>query len=490
MKKKIGFSLALVSMFSLNLMADDTTKFALKPNRTLVYNKKPSKVDSFSKMFTEGMFYGRIRSNNFYFDWKNEYTTDGGKRLRKDNYAMGLGGSIEYKTATFKGFSGEAIFYGSESPVHMDSEDVKYVKAGKDTFSRYEVMTSGNWGLYSLAVANIDYKISKTDIRVGRQKFESFLTKSNDTKMIPNTFEGAVITSKDLDKTTIKLAYLTRQKLRDHTTFHDVITFKNADGERWANNDDSVVHRGLSYENLKEHGKDTDNDLIVAQLDNNSIKNLKVMLNYTAIPSLFSSATIEAKYKIPFSGWSVTPAVRYMQQFDNGAGEVGGANLLTVTTGYKNPNSVDSYLVCAKLDFKFAKTTKLRLGYSSTADKADIIAPWRGLPTAGYTRAMGQYNWFANTQTYLARVDYSLDKAKLVDGMSIMFRYAHQNFDEKKTTIMTDSDVYNFDMIYNAPFLKGFETRVRFAYVDAKPYDNIKTSPSYTDSRLEFNYLF
>jgi hypothetical protein len=410
---------------------------------------------------------------------------------------MGLGGSIAYKTATLYGLSAEATFYGSEAVAHMDKEDVAYVKTGKDTFSRYEVITAGNWGLYSLAVANVDYKVSKTDIRLGRQMFESFLTKSNDTKMIPNTFEGAVLTSKDITATTLKLAYLTKQKLRDHATFHDVLTYGddlNGDGkldskaEAWANNDDSASHRGLNYWNLKAAGKDTNNDLVVLQVDNKSIKNLKLMANYTAVPSLFSSATAEVKYTIPFNGWSITPAVRYMYQFDDGAGAVGGASLITKTDGYKNPDSVEGALLCAKVDMKLTKAIKIRLGYSDVADKADIIAPWRGFPTGGYTRAMGQYNWVANTQTYLARIDYSFDKAGIVDGLTTMFRYAHQNFDENKITVMTDSDAYNFDMIYT---LSGFETRVRFAYVDANDYVNSsKTAPSYMDARLEFNYMF
>ncbi len=82
-----------------------------------------------------------------------------------------------------------------------------------------------------LAQAYIKYNISKTSIKVGRQIFESFLTKSNDTKMIPNTFEGYTIESKEHEKTHFHAAYLTAQKLRDHTSFHDVITFKDSAGE-------------------------------------------------------------------------------------------------------------------------------------------------------------------------------------------------------------------------------------------------------------------
>jgi len=45
------------------------------------------------------------------------------------------------------------------------------------------------------------------------------------------------------------------------------------------------------------------------------------------------------------------------------------------------------------------------LGYSKIADKADFTTPWRAFPTGGYTRAMGQTNWYANTSSYLLRAD-------------------------------------------------------------------------------------
>ncbi|NPA65570.1 MAG: OprD family porin [Epsilonproteobacteria bacterium] len=496
MQKKALIVLAMAMVVSSSYAIEP--KATLQPNRTIKYNQFPSSVESVTQMFSQGEFYGRIRSNNFYFDWESEPLADG-KYIRKDNYEMALGGSVAYKSATYKGVSFNATFYGSESILHMDSADVAYVKSGKDAFSRYEVVTADNWALYSLAVANINYHFSATDIKLGRQEFNSLFTASNDTKMIPNTFEGLTIHSKEFAKTTLKAAYLTKQKLRNHATFHDVITYAkdlNGDGELdskaelWANNDDSAAHRGLSYINLKNHHKDTTNALIVVELETKALKNTKLLLNYTAVPSLFALAGMDFSYTLHLAGIKLKPAFRYIWQFDNGAGEVGGANLLAVTDGYKDPNSVEGSLLAVKLDSYFSKALRFRLSYSSVADKADIIAPWRGFPTAGYTRAMGQYNWQANTKTYFARVDYDLAKAKILQGCSIMARYAYQDFDETKKTIMTDSNVYNLDIVYKAQSLEGFDTKLRIGYVDAKNYVGKDYAPSYSDYRLEFNYLF
>jgi len=51
------------------------------------------------------------------------------------------------------------------------------------------------------------------------------MTKSNDIKMIPNTFEGVTVHSEFIPKYNLKAAFLTKQKLRDHTHFHHVFAY-------------------------------------------------------------------------------------------------------------------------------------------------------------------------------------------------------------------------------------------------------------------------
>ena len=263
MKKFNSIIVALAILGSSVVLADEL-KVVLKSNRTLVFKKSPPVVDDIGKVLSEGIFYGRFRVDTFKWDWKEENSD------RKDNWAIGVGGSFLYKTAEYRGFSGLVGIYTSQSPIHMDSDDVGFLKAGKDTTSRLSVKTTGDWGINVLAQSYLQYRFSKTFVRVGRQIFESFLTKSNDTKMIPNTFEGYTLTSKNIPNTTVKLAYLTSQKLRDHTTFHDVITFKDESGESWANNDDSAINKSLSYSAFKSNGLDVDHSLIVFETINKS----------------------------------------------------------------------------------------------------------------------------------------------------------------------------------------------------------------------------
>lgn len=489
---KIAAGTAAVLLMATSAQADVAKpKRELKGNMMEVYNTLPGTADNITDAFANGVFYGRLRMNAFKWDWKDVDT---------DNKAFGLGGSMIYKTAPFAGLSATAGLYYSNSPfsgLRDDNADVGSIKAGKDTISRKSVRDDGDWSMTSLAQAYLQYDYSKTTVKVGRQIFESFLTKSNDTKMIPNTFEGYSVETKEIPNTKLRAAYFYAQKLRDHTTFHDVITFKDSSGDSWANNDDAGVHKGLTHANFVAAGEDTEHALIVADIRNKSIKNLQIDVTYAGVPDVVSSVTGELNYKIGLpAGFSLTPGVRYMKQMDNGGGKIGGAGLSgtvnetnEVAMGYKDGGSLDSSLAMARLVLKQGPL-KLQVAYSAVADEGDIVAPWRGFPTGGYTRAMAQYNWRANTKTTAAEVKYDFGKANIIPGFSAMARYAMQDFDEDKQPagVQADSNILHMDFIQK--IATGFETKFRVGLVSADERVGSTDKDSYNEYRFELNYLF
>ncbi|MDH4944465.1 OprD family outer membrane porin [Sulfurimonas sp. C5] len=482
--------------------ADDAQpKRSLKGNMMEVYNVLPKSVDSLDKAFTEGVFYGRLRMNSFMWDWKNDDIAGTGN---KDNKAFGIGGSMIYKTAPFKGFSATAGMYYSGSPfsgLRASVADLGYIKAGKDTISRYDAKYNGDYYMAVLAQSYLQYDFSKTTVKFGRQIFESFLTKSNDTKMIPNTFDGLVIETKEIPQTRIRGAYFMEQKLRDHSKFHDVITFKDSSGDSWGNNDDSAIHKGLSYANFQAAGKSVDHKLIVADLQNKSINNLQIDVTYGSVPDVVSSITGELNYKIALgSGYTLTPGVRYMKQMDNGGGKIGGAclkgglaGLYGAQDGYKKAESLDSSLYMARLALTNGPL-KAQIAYSAVEDAADIVAPWRGFPTGGYTRAMAQYNWYANTKTMAAEVKYNFGKAKMIPGFTAMVRYAVQNFDDKKQVagVQADSNIIHVDLLEQITPALSAKLRVGLVSADNRVAGSKagKDVDSYNEYRFELNYLF
>ena len=493
---KISAIAAAACLVATSVSADEVkSKRSLKGNMMEVYNVLPGSANSISEAFANGVFYGRLRTNAFKWDWKNDDTDATGN---KDNTALGLGGSMIYKTASFDGLSATAGMYFSSSPFfHEDQDEIGYTKAGKDTFSRYNVATQDNYTLAVLGQAYLQYNISKNSVKLGRQIFESFLTKSNDTKMIPNTFDGVTFETKELADTRIRAAYFLTQKLRDHGTSHDVVTFNDENGDKWNNNDDSAVHKGLSYANFEAAGEDTDHALIVVDAQNKSVKGLQVDFTYAAVPNVVSSVTGELNYKIGLpGGFALTPGVRYMYQMDNGGGEIGGATLkgglagqTGAAGGYKEADSLDSSLYMARLVLTQG-ALKAQVGYSAVEDAGDIVAPWRGFPTGGYTRAMAQYNWYANTKTTAAEVKYDFGKAKLVPGFTAMVRYAMQDFDEAKQAsgVQADSNILHMDFIEK--FTPDMYAKVRVGLVSADERENGTEKDSYNEYRFELNYLF
>lgn len=496
-----GISLVVAVLAVLLLTLSGTSPAAEKPKRTLmnnmteVYNILPEEASSFSEVFTKGMVYGRLRTNYFAYRWEED--------SKHDPTGFALGGSLIYKTAPFYGFSGTVGFYTAQNLGLLDKDDAQYAKSGKDTFSRYDVMARGRWNMTVLAQAYLQYHFGKTDVRIGRQIFEGFLTKSNDTKMIPNTFEGISLASKCIPATNIRLAFFDRQKLRDHTRFHDVIIYGDGGSgpwSKWRNNDDSAVHNGLSYDNLKAAGKDVDNELIIAGIINKSVKNLQLDFWYNGVPDLFYSLMGEGNYKISFgSGWSLTPGFRYMEQFDDGAGDIGGAALTGKLAGvsgsvlgYEDADNVDGKLYGGRLVLK-KDPGKLHLGYTKVSDDADLIAPWRGFPTGGYTRSMAQYNWEANTESWMIKGFYDFGKAGIINGLRIALDYTNMDYDDTKEELggikKTDRHIIHADLWYKFPLLSGLEAKVRIGLVeadDATAGEDI----SYNEFRFEVNYLF
>lgn len=457
-------------------------KRELKGNRTLVYEVVPDEVESLGQVFEEGVFYGRLRTNLFYWDWDNE-------SAGKDNYALGVGGSLIYRTARLHGFAVNAGIYTAQNLfIRMDREDIGFLKAGKDALSRNEVRLKDNYGFTVLGEANIDFSDDRFGIVAGRQLFESVYTKSNDTKMVPNTFDGVSLRAQLADGHTVRFAFFDKQKLRDHLGAHDVITFRDEFGNPWANQDDAAVHKGLSYDRLRAAGLGVKHDLFLAHYAGRFAGGWKLDLTGLAVPDLFSGFTVEVNRAWEVGQWKITPGIRLMKQIDEDAGRVGGASLSGNVNrlnpgGYDDPENADGGLIAVRLVLApEGGVQEWLIGFSQVADDADLIAPWRGFPTGGYTRAMGQYNWRADTRSAMVQWKWNLGKAGLVKGLSSNVRFAMMDFDEAKG--LTDRTLVHVDLTYVPPSVKNLEFKVRAAVIEDEG------STSYGDYRFETNFLF
>ena len=486
------FLFLLIPSFILAQDKQEDIRSSIKTNGTIVYYEKQNVVDDFSEMFSESNIFGRIRSNNFYFEWNHE------SALKSDELVTSIGASIVMQSAKYNDFDFIAAFYGSFS--NFDSSDsLSYFKSSKDTFSRYNYAKDGDRYMAVIGQANINYTGFKdTGIRVGRQLVETFYTKSNDTKMIPNTFDGGVITTNLIPDTKLQLAYLARGKNRDHTTNHSVLMYDDRDSlsfTNWNGNDDSAMHKGISYTKLKAAGKPTDSPLIIVDFKNKSVENLKIDGSYYNVPELLSQVMLEANYKFKFDDFSITSGIRYIRQFDDGAGSFAGASLsgkaISNDEGYKNPNSLNSQMIAARLVTKI-DDYKINLGYSNILDEADLVTPWRGFPTAGYTRSMGVYNWRANTKSYRIELIRNPNKGAIYRDIFVQASVLYVDSDEDKIILAdasrSDYFYYYLGFVQNIPSLPELQWRLRLGFAEFK--DSPGSELNYLDARFELNYMF
>jgi len=455
----------------------------------------PADADSLGKIFSEGMVYGRIRSNTFYYRWNNELDDKG------THLVSGIGGSLIYKTAPYANLDFTGGLYYTYSMFNPSNSPFDAYKSGKDTFSRFDYANTGNQGLGVVGQAYLRYRgLPKTNLMIGRQIVESFYTKSNDSKMIPNTFDGILMDTRIIEDTRIKVGYLAKQKLRDHSQNHSVLMYGDDNSTasqhpEWSQNDDSAMHKGLSYTRLKEAGVNTDMGLFIADIQHRPLEGLRVNASAYSVPTLVSSGMLEVNYRlISGSDFVITPGVRYIHQFDNGAGVIGGANLngdlagqSGSTGGYKQADSADGDMIGVRLVTQY-QNYKLNIAYTHIFDEADLIAPWRGFPTSGYTRSMARYNWRANMSSYRVQLERNFGQAGIYADTYMQASVMHTDADESKG--QDDETYYYIGFVQNIPSLVDMSWRLRLGYNDTDGVDPSGNEYDSLDSRFELNFLF
>jgi hypothetical protein len=481
---------------------------AIKSNMQVDYLRETASAETWSEWFARGALYGRARLHVFAWDWNTAKETGTGQT--RDNAMIGAGGRLIYKTARWQGWSATVGGY-STVPLLKDNMDTQvpltnFGRAGKDT---YRTRLDGSEGAINvLAEAYAEFRAAGWSLRAGRQIVDTVLLASNDTKMVPQTFEAVRADLRTLPRSKVTGAVVLRQKLRNHATFHSVLAYAKSTG-----NDDSGAHCGLSVKNLARSGKDTEPALLLLAAETRPVKNVRLALEYVGVPGelALTVGDASADFKAAF-GWTLTPGVRWLRQFDRGAGAVGGAAISgvfaldkTFTAGaadlrklasYDDPRSADGGLGAARLGLARGPWC-FSVGLANIADEADIIAPWRGFPTGGFTRLMGQVDWLAGTRNRMARVDYDFGKTRLTSALKAVGACGWIDCDDRKvaegTVSLTDRRILTFDVVATFRGLPQTEFKVRTAFVraDAKPSaTDWKNYESYRELRVEMNHLF
>jgi len=165
---------------------------------------------SVADAFKNGTLSGQIRAGYLYVD--PEHST------LPNNYTTAVGGQLKYETGAYHGFSLGAAFYTSHALLGLsgDREEGKFNEEMADT-SHYDI----------LAESYLNYRYDNFNLRIGRQRVDTPYADSDDIRMTPNTFEGAVASYR-WDDITLMGAWLTKWQGPDAAyAFEDLVEGEN-----------------------------------------------------------------------------------------------------------------------------------------------------------------------------------------------------------------------------------------------------------------------
>ncbi|MDM7273989.1 OprD family outer membrane porin [Sulfurihydrogenibium azorense] len=410
-------------------------------------------ADDIFSAIKESKFSGSIRAKYFLTDWEDESKTTGvcpaTAPTCKDAKGFSFGGGLSMQTAPLYNFTAKVSFWTVTGFGWTKKSD------GYTATTSLDLFKNGAYGQgYSvLAESYVEYNDKTNMVRVGRTEYKNPFFDSNDTKMIPATFEGAFITSKIIPNTVVEFDYLTKMKQRRDTEF----------GKLTDTIDTPIA--------IKKHYANSNNppDFMVIGIKNESIKNLTLEAHYAHWWNIVDQLRLEGNYTFKTGDFKHSFGVRGYLQYDDGAGKIIKPKDSKLGD---NDNSIDSWLYAVRyiLDYK---DVKLLLAYSQTSTKGDIIAPFRGFPTDGYTRSMTQTDWNAGTKAYKVGIDYKVPQVK---GLLLQLSYSYYNRDESKVPYQNmtnrgfnngDTKQWNLDITERFEGkLKGLMLRGRFMIQD------------------------
>jgi len=426
-------------------------------------------ADDLSSMFSEGKVSGEIRE----FSISRSVKKSAGGDYTRD--ANAIGGHLKFETAEYKGLSLGTAFYTTNGFL-LDSPKDDYTKVdptllGKDNDS------------YSmLGEAYLQFKLSNTTFKGGRQKLNTPMAAADDARMLPNLFEAYSLTNKDIDNTTLILSHVNKFT---QGTFGRVYN----GGILAATSGYSPVdsrNRVGEFVNMGEYavGENTNGVTILGAIYKNG--NFKAQAwDYYAHDILnIIYADISTSWNCLLND-NIKPfaSAQMISQSDIG-------DKLMKNLG--GDGEVSSLYYGLKLGVKVENFTAY-IAYSKSSDNSDtdnsysnaIISPWGGMPA--YTQGMvTRHVFLAGTKATKLAASYNFKDV----GLKAIVYYADYKMDKNNGYTHGDAGETGFDFIYNTPFVKNLQLRVRANFSDDFNVNLSGDSVGWDEYRFIANYSF
>ena len=311
-------------------------------------------ADSLDAMFKEGATHGDIR---YYFIQTDK------ENLGKESsaHANSLGGTLNYTTAQYYGFSTGMTAMTTNGFLLPDSVDASII--GRDNGVRLENDPSGDVAQESFTVlgeAFISYAYQDLDLTYGRKVLKTPLIDAKDVRMLPSAVQGAIGDYKASSNLKLGALYLTDFKQRTSSEFINI-----------------VEHALGAYTQAVTGHTKGDVVALDAQYQQEGLS--ASVYDYYA-QDFLNSLYLEAGYKSKFNDdWSYTLSGQYLHQTSIGNADTNLALAGSVTGGEAiGANALGANFVTGYDESSFGLAITKVLDDAAKHDS--LVLAWDGTP--------------------------------------------------------------------------------------------------------------
>jgi len=402
-------------------------------------------ADTLADAFKNGKVTGELRA--WYFDRdtsdKNPTSFTGNITGKGDAGIFNTGVILGYVTDSLYGFKFGATVQSNYAP-GADNE-------AKNVFGADEY---GSGAVFSEAY--LAYTLGNTTAKVGRQFISTPLVGGSGSRMIKESFEGAVLVNTDLPQTTLIGGYV--DKFQGRTTavgkddsidgisvgeFRKAIT-TTAGGTKFAAGTVKSVPSEVSFDGAYTIG-----------VINKSITNLTLTVQYALGNDVAQTGDVdlyhgEANYLLPLSNFKLGFDAMYR------ASRVDDA----ISSNF------DGSYTGARVSIQELAGFGTSFAYGTTSKKDDVIGGFGGGPstyTATLIRSSGA-SLGANTDSYRFDITYDFSKVG-VTGLKALASYSQAKQDSSDvfaTKVDTKYTSYAGGLSYDVPALKGLSLALQY----------------------------
>jgi len=407
-----------------------------------------------------------VSSRTMYFDNDN-------REGANDQREAATGLKFDYKSGFTQGTVGFGLDAQALVGLHLDGGKGQHPDNNSFSPSDSDGSAEHSWSRVS---GNVKALFSKTEAHLGGALQPNLpILVANDGRLLPQTFEGGTITSKDLDNVTFNAGQL-----------------EHAVGRAGTNSTGLAVAGGTEDSNQFRY----------AGADWKVTKDLTLQYYYANLQDYYKQHFLGAVHVFPISeGQSFKTDLRYFDSSSDGRNGDAGYRFNNNGGYAKNPGEVDNKTWSAMFTYTLGGSAFL-LGHQQVGDDGGFVYLNQGslLNDAGRNEGAGGSSFYLFTDSMIHQFvragenttfgQYSYDFTSLgVPGLKAAIAYLHGD-DIKSATGGSETSEWERDMrldyvVQQGP-LKGFGTTLRHG-----SYRGSSTSIADQDqTRLIFNYTY